>query len=521
MSIGFRSLRDADFDALASVADRWSRLAAHLTDQVETLEATLHRRLSDEHWDGGAPEDARARIKAAIAELEARVDPAERAAAAIADAATAFKRCQAELAELVDEGLDLEEPSEAVEVRLAPILERAAEIDDELAGRIALVAETAIEARLMPAEADPAGDLTEMLASGASPRAVNAWWESLSGTEQDLLIEGRPDLIGCTDGIPSEARDEANRRRLSAQLRNLDAEISRIGEQVSSAERYGRDEAAASLLERLRRLRETREDLATLEDRIDRSDRITGQDHYLLGYDAAEDGELIVALGNPDTADNTAVLVPGTGAGLGKAGDLGRAATMAHDAHEAAPREDTSVVMWLGYDAPDHPVLDSPSLSYAKNASGDLSAFMAGLDAANRDPAHATTTVVGHSYGTTVIGQSAKEHGLATDQIIAVASPGMNVADAAELGIDPDHVWASTAPGDVIRLPAAVDVPLPNGDHLGLGPSPADPDFGGHTFGSDPMSWNPLDIHGNYWDEGNAARDNMAFILTGQTGRVR
>lgn len=520
MPIDAETLRGADFDALAAVGEQWAAFASHLTEQVEALEGALGGGLHEDHWDGESAEAARERIAGAIAGLEQRIAPAGRAAAAMADAAEAFRECQDELEALADEGADLDDPSPEDAARVAAVLDRAAAVDEELAARIGLAAETEPAAPQRLAAADPGDELAEMLDSGASPEAVNALWEAMSGTEQAALIESRPDLVGSADGIPSDARDEANRRRLGTEMQNLDVEISHVEEQLRRAERDGHDEEAASLRDRLAGLAETRKDLGVLDDRVDGPDRVTGQDHYLLDYDSAGDGRAVIAIGNPDTADNTAVFVPGTGAELGRGGDYDRTAAMAHDAHEAAPGEDTALVMWLGYDAPDHPVADAHSLSYAKGASGDLASFMGGLDAANRDAEHATTTVVGYSYGSTVVGQSAKDHGLATDQIIAVASPGMNVDHASDLGIDPDDVWATTAPGDIIHLPGAIDVPLPNGDSLGLGPSPVGEDFGGRTFDSDAMSWNPLDIHTNYWNEGNAARDNMAFIVTGQTDRV-
>lgn len=520
MRIDAETLREADFDALAAVGEQWAAFAAHLTEQVEALEETLGGGLHEDNWDGESAEAARERIRAAVAGLEQRIGPAGRAAAAIADAVEDFHACRDELEALLSENVDLDDPSPEDAARLAAVLGRAAAVDEELAARIGLVAETEPVGAERLAAADPALALAALLDSGASPKAVNDLWESLSGAEQAALIEGRPDLVGPADGVPADARDEANRRRLDVDLQNLDADISHVEQQLERAERNGDEAAAETLRERLDGLTDTRRDLGVLEDRVDGPDRVTGQDHYLLDYDAAGDGKAVIAIGNPDTADNTAVFVPGTGAELGRGGDYDRVAAMAHDAHEAAPGEDTAMVMWLGYDAPDHPVADAHSLSYAKDASGDLASFMGGLDAANRDGEHATTTVVGYSYGSTVVGQSAKDHGLETDQIIAVASPGMNVDHASDLGIDPEDVWATTAPGDIIHLPGVIDIPLPNGDSLGLGPSPVGEDFGGRTFDSDAMSWNPLDIHTNYWNEGNAARDNMAFIITGQTDRV-
>lgn len=478
MRIDAETLREADFDALAAVGEQWTAFAAHLTEQVETLEGVLGGGLHEDNWDGESAEAARERIRTAIDGLEQRIGPAGRAAAAIADAVEAFHACRDELEALLGEGVDLENPSFEDAARIETVLERACAADEELAARIGLIAETEPVGPELLAAVDPAVALADLIDSGASPKAVNELWESLSGAEQAALIESRPDLVGPADGVPADARDEANRRRLDIEMQNLDADISHMEERIARAEANGDAEGAETLRDRLEGLVETRRDLGVLEDRVDGPDRVTGQDHYLLDYDAAGDGKAVIAIGNPDTADNTAVFVPGTGAELGHGGDYDRVAAMAHDAHEAAPAEDTALVMWLGYDAPDHPVADAHSLSYAKAASGDLASFMSGLDAANRDGDHATTTVVGYSYGSTVVGQSAKDHGLETDQIIAVASPGMNVDHASDLGIDPENVWATTAPGDIIHLPGAIDIPLPNGDSLGLGPNPVGEDFG-------------------------------------------
>ncbi|MEU2684145.1 alpha/beta hydrolase [Streptomyces hygroscopicus] len=60
---------------------------------------------------------------------------------------------------------------------------------------------------------------------------------------------------------------------------------------------------------------------------------------------------------------------------------------------------------------------------------------------------HAHTTVIGHSYGSTVIGDATKSHtsydphggALPVDDIIAAGSPGMRVGHASDLGIGSDH----------------------------------------------------------------------------------
>lgn len=248
---------------------------------------------------------------------------------------------------------------------------------------------------------------------------------------------------------------------------------------------------------------------------------ITGQEYYLLGFDSAEDGKAIVSIGDPDTAVNTGVYVPGTGTNLEDiSGSINRAEVMAWEAHRAAPDEETAVVMWFDFDSPDNPVLDSPSLSYAKDAAPVLAAFTEGLEATSHDPERTTTTVVGHSYGTTVVGEASRAHGLETDHIMAVASPGVNAGIVEELDVAGEDFYATTNPNDMIQVANLVDNRQDDG-WLGLGPDPTSDDFGGNTFASDSMTWNPKDAHGTYWDKGNEARQHMGLILTGQGGQTQ
>ncbi|GAA3161933.1 hypothetical protein GCM10020255_045460 [Rhodococcus baikonurensis] len=73
-------------------------------------------------------------------------------------------------------------------------------------------------------------------------------------------------------------------------------------------------------------------------------------DTFLL---SVTDGHAVVAVGNPDAADNVATLVPGTGSGLsGVGGDLQRTKAMYDAAVGTVPTEATSVILWSGYDAP-------------------------------------------------------------------------------------------------------------------------------------------------------------------------
>ncbi|RRR99132.1 alpha/beta hydrolase [Glycomyces terrestris] len=563
--ITYSLLRKADFAALEAVAETWMNLYATLDDQAVSLVGLKSKddsAFGTDHWEGPSSEAARDKIRDLVLALDERASAARRVSVAIAVAVEEFKGAQADLNEVVAEidrervalteagsvipdtsrGTDNVSYAEGLSSRISAALERAAEADEALKAAIGVWAETFSESErlgLVHEAADEADELQDLIDAGASPERINEWWNGLSEAERLGILEGDPALIAGLDGVPTDTRDAANRSLLEAELDRysptLDQDIADVQERIAEIEgnwseivASGDPGESAEELEHLRdRLaaledeRATRDELVNLQDAISGQAR-TGQEYFLLGYDSAEDGKAIVAVGNPDTADNTVVYVPGTGGDLdGASGnDLARAETMALDASQVPGSGETAVLVWMDYDAPNHPLANSPSLSYAEDASAPLASFMSGLESTNRDPEENTTTVVGHSYGTTVIGQAASEHGLATDQIVAVASPGMTVDQASELGIDPEDFYATTAPGDIIHAAAesgrlGAD-PTDTGVNWDGRQTGVDWDgFGGNTFDSDAMGSDPIEIHSNYWDANNPARINMALIFTG------
>src|SRR5204862_5152059 len=124
---------------------------------------------------------------------------------------------------------------------------------------------------------------------------------------------------------------------------------------------------------------------------------------------------------------------------------------------------------------------------------------------------------------------------LLADDVVLIGSPGVGVRHAADLGLDPGHVWASTARHDVIN--AATDPrdlfrpdlnpllrPLfgEHTDRLWYGPSPTSHSFGAHVFTSAPgTGLNPIAAHLGYFDRGNPALTDMADIAVSRYAEVR
>ncbi|HEX6075469.1 MAG TPA: alpha/beta hydrolase [Micromonosporaceae bacterium] len=365
----------------------------------------------------------------------------------------------------------------------------------------------------------------EIPVPGTPPRQVHAWWESLTSAQRQYVIHRCPGRVGDLDGVPVIARDQANRTALARAREDAEARRRRLDDRGRVLEAELRSGWGVPALIHLELFR-IRQDLDLIQREMKGFDAIERRLHhagpgaaraYLIGFEAGshrdldsgggyDDGRAVIALGNPDTADHVATYLPGTGADLGSLGkDIERAESMADDARAMAPTEPTSVIMWLGYDAPDtvpHAVSDD----HAERAAGALRRFQEGLRVTH-DTGTSHNTVVGHSYGATAIGYAARNGGLNVDELVFVGSPGVGVGHASDLkGVSADHVWSTRAEYDVIGW-------VPD---LWFGEDPSNEEFGGRTFDSHPgRALGQFAAHSAYWDDGNPSRRGIAGIITG------
>ncbi|MGW7349881.1 alpha/beta hydrolase [Streptomyces sp. NPDC054784] len=356
-----------------------------------------------------------------------------------------------------------------------------------------------------------------------TPKENAEWWRGLTAEERDAYVTLDPASVGRLDGVPATVRDEANRTVLAETRGTYELERAAIPPEPA---RYASNPngsypaavqtAAWTDWNAKHGARKDYLDRAiTAMQRID--DPFEGRavpQHkklYVLDFDASGDGKAVVALGDPDAADHTAVFVPGTNTEIeGLDGQIERVSKLQDAAMDRAPGESVSTISWLGYDAPEFGPADDhgpPEVNRdvagqgrAEDGARDLRSFTEGLRQAREDsPGH--LTVVGHSYGTTTIGVAAREgQGLHADEIIALGSPGMGVDHAAELQMDPQHVWiGSTQQDPVVKHLAGFT----------LGENPAMTDFGGQ-----PMKVNDGG-HSSYWDEDRASLRNQGRIIAG------
>jgi hypothetical protein len=255
--------------------------------------------------------------------------------------------------------------------------------------------------------------------AAGTPEEVAAWWAGLPAATQRAAIQWSPRVLGSLDGVPSWARDRANRLLLAAAVADPATPAYEAVSARAVAERIELEEAAGE----------------------------TVQLHLL---DLPGD-RVVLALGDLDTADAVGLVVPGI---WNRPGDdlphLARDARAVRDAAAAAsPGLTVAAAVWLGYRTPRTPG-EIVSRVRAWKGGPALADALAGLHAARTALAQpaARTTVVAHSYGTVVVDEAADQDGtLAADAVVLLGSPGME-SDAR--GLEAPEVYDAATGGDPV-----------------------------------------------------------------------
>lgn len=309
-------------------------------------------------------------------------------------------------------------------------------------------------------------ELIGFLTSSTDPYEVLRRWNGLSAEERMALIGAHPAELGNLDGIPPQVRFEINRQR--------------IREYLSSGS--GNPEFRATL--------------APLSG--DRGAGGYGSSQVLF-FDPSGDGRVAVVRGNLATASHVAVVVPGMGNGLHNFGNVLSDA----DTLRAAAGPQTAVVAWLGYDTPkgfpDLRMIEATSEAQAITGAPALVSLMEGLRAATT----ADLTVIGHSYGSALVGNAAKT-GLEADRVILIGSPGPGAESVRQFNLPAGaQVFAGAAEGDLVS----------HARHFGN--DPTDPSFGSVVFETGGDNGMMRDEHSHYYDPNSVSVTNMGRIVRG------
>ncbi len=347
--------------------------------------------------------------------------------------------------------------SAAVAAAAEPLARLAGIGGTSAAGFGGLVAETSFVGPVLPPR----------VPVGSDPEAVAAWWAALSAGAQLAVVRSSPGAVGALDGLPGWARDEANRVLLADALRDPGTSAPEAAAARAVAGRIAVEEAA-------------------------------GRPVQLHLLDLTGD-RVVLTLGDLDTAEAVAVLVPGVG--NSPADDLGRLVADAADVgaatRTAAPGLAVATTVWLGYRPPATvPAMVTRAAATAGGAA--LATGLAGLTAARASAGtgEPRTSVLAHSYGTVVVDEAADRPGrLAADAVVLLGSPGME-DDARSLEVA--EVYDAAPAGD----------PVADFGWFGM-------DTRADAYGSTALSQEWWMGHSDYYDPGRPTLAAMGEVVAG------
>ncbi|MCV7103203.1 putative alpha/beta hydrolase [Mycobacterium palustre] len=371
-------------------------------------------------------------------------------------------------------------------------------------------------------DAAEAEELVALPTAGTIAVDVNRWWKTLSPEQQNRLVADHPPALGNLNGVPVTVRDRVNQAVMNDDLRRMQdlaaARGASVDEVLGDPGKYGLTAIAV-----------TRYANAC---RAQRGLEAAGAAHaaaFLLKYQPeafAGEGAAAIAIGNPDTAANIAVLVKGAGTGV-REGSLAKpeGVRLYQESSHADWSKETAVVLWLGYDVPDgwydrglrEP---GPARVGAQALAADVNALAVTHQGA---PTH--VTVVGHSYGSTVVSDAAAGFGMRANDVVLVGSPGTDLAhSAADFHLSSGgHLYVGAASGDVVTwTPGQLTGPGLFGPSFGgLGDDPSVDGYGSTRFKAEGPGMDPVGDHLHYFDDGSESLFSIGDVVSGHGDALR
>lgn len=543
MSLTIADVQRWDPGAVRAVGD-----AARTRAQTSTDTANSLPKFPD--WTGPGSEEAKAAIEKSRQALMRDADAATRAARSADAAAVNVQIVKDNLRHILDIarecGLVVDPVSgdvrpamgqmarpndwnnaKIVAEALQQVLAQANTVDGELAAAM----DQADDVVDVPPEARP----IPLPPAGASADEVEQWWKSLSQKDRERLVAEHPAELGNLNGIPAAARDTINQQVLNDDLNRITDTAAQHGvstdQVLANPGFYG---LSGDDVTRYRNGLKVQEGLS--HQRGGDPDPAKQRPAMLWKYEPLADrgqGRAAIAIGNPDYADNTTVIVPGTGSSV-QGGWLSDghndAINLWEQSQLADPTHTHAVISWMGYDAPDgfgDTRVANPNLA---RAGGDLlAADVNGLWVTHQDPSQ-HVTVIGHSYGSTTVADAFAGSGMHANDAVLLGCPGTDLArSAADFNLDGGQVYVGSASTDPVSYIGTApeylhdylnrELNYPVGLDAGLGLDPAGDQYGSVRFDAEVVGRNGLDPgdHSHYYDTGSESMASMTYIATGNS----
>lgn len=356
---------------------------------------------------------------------------------------------------------------------------------------------------------------------GTDPKRVADWWKSLSPETRNQLLASQYDALGRLRGLPAPVLNEANVRRIELDKATYTAAADGLNTQIAArAQQLGldpsdegalrQDPTLAGLLDQRQDANRRVDNATAASERVQEAQN-SGYDTYVLSYDVdgpgLREGTLAIAYGNPDTASNVAVLVPGTTTTLENGFPNGSAQALRASMDQIGTGNAT--IAWLGYDAPTW----DTTVATPDNAIEGGQALVSDVDGYRAAAAVSQhVTVIGHSYGSTAVGYAGM-NGLAADDVAFIGSPGVGASTVDQLSPGAGHVWAGASEHDPVVQGTSGSWFTADGSSVG----PYDKSFGANQFAV-PDESALTSAHSVYYS--NESLSNLANIATGHYDAV-
>ncbi|SEH74433.1 Alpha/beta hydrolase [Leifsonia sp. CL147] len=368
------------------------------------------------------------------------------------------------------------------------------------------------------------------------PRAETAatWWKNLSPELREQWCQSAPAVIGNLPGLDADTRIHANAIQLQRDLN--DSTISPTSAQ------------GKTLTDILKALGIHKIEGGTALD-YEKLAKAQKPPRGLLSYNLRHDPPLAaVAIGdtNAEKSGKVTWMVPGMNSKLGEPGRLEGWAGVTLDVYKEQQGLERGVahmvVAWIGYEPPGNDSVGQGDR--ARAGAARLSRELDGQWAADSilgDNPTPFTSVMGHSYGTTVIGNAVSDLAHNVQSVVLLASAGVeqDLHNVKSLHVDGggQHVYASQS---------SQDHWADTGRGISGRLDPRDRDFGARGFssegdpahklqpvdghdvighGNDTGNWfNPMDDHASkghgYLDKDTEALHNAAAAALGLDGKI-
>lgn len=553
MTVTIPQVEAAKPEGLTQTASALGQTASSLSSQIDTQRATIDG-LRDK-WQGPASDAAIAKAQPTLLKMQQIHDALNRAQNVLQEGGTALTQTRTNVLQTVSQlsgqGWQVG-PDGTVSVRPGSPLDQYAKVSPANAMKLQQLAATnstnvktllagfdTADRQLSqnlrtavggldgaPLKLGPDGtplpeappyDTGSEIPVGKSPEEVKKWWDSVPPDHQRYLLDHWDEKLGNLDGIPVADRDYANQRVMERDIARP-AEVAKsrgvtVEEVMAHPELYGMD---GVMMDRYNNALQVKKGLAHGTEQ-------TGAQTYLQVYEPDKfggAGRAAIAIGNPDDAANTAVMVPGTSHSVTEGWLSSDDATNVYKETRAAdPGRPVSVIAWMGYDAPDSLIDPQVGQTGLAHQGGQLLASdVNALAATHHDGVPSHITAIGHSYGSTTVADAAAGYGMHVNDVVLVGCPGTDMAGNASDFHLPDggHVYVGAASTDPITFLGGVgQAHIPGTDvTVALGADPSVDGFGSTRFKAEVPGFT-LNDHSYYYKPGTESLFSIGDIASG------